>query len=367
MPHFAKRRDKLRSQLRKQKTPALLVTNPTNVGYLTGFTGEDSYLLVTPQHAIMLSDQRFTTQLETECPDLELEIRGPGKKMLSLVSKVVASLQISQLGFESTSISVALHTALGGCLAQCELVATDGSIEGLRMIKDRGEIERTRAACDMARRAFEVVRASLVPEMTELEVAADLEYQARRFGGKGMSFPTIVAVGPRSALPHASPTSQRLEAANFLLVDWGVNEGLYVSDLTRILVTGKISAKLRKVYDLVLKAQLAGIKAIRPGVTCHAVDKAARDVIAKAGYGKHFGHALGHGTGLEVHEAPRLAGGKGRAAAEILQPGMIVTVEPGIYLPGWGGVRIEDDILVTRTGHEVLTSVPKQLEQCLVG
>ena len=359
---FAKRRDKLRSLLRKAKLDALLVTNFTNVSYLTGFTGDDSYLLVTQKHCIVLSDERYTTQLEEECADLEMEIRGPGKKMLSSVAKVVARLKAKLVGFESASMTVSLHSALATGLPKSELVAAEGWIEELRMVKDRDEIDRTRVACNMARRAFEVVRATLVPEMTELQVAADLEYQARRFGGKCMSFPSIVAVGPRSALPHASPTSQRLEADDFLLIDWGVNEGLYMSDLTRILVTGKISPKLRKVYGLVLKAQLAGIKAIRPGVTCEAVDKVARDVIAKAGYGKQFGHGLGHGTGLEIHEAPRLSGGQ----ETILKPGMIVTVEPGIYLPGWGGVRIEDDILVTRGGHEVLTSVPKNLDECVV-
>ena len=362
MTRFAKRRDKLRSQIRKAKLDALLVTNFTNVSYLTGFSGDDSYLLVTPKHCIVLSDERYTTQLEEECADLELEIRGPGKKMLSSVAKVVSRLKAKLVGFESTSMTVALHSALAAGLSKSELVAAKGWIEQLRMVKDRDEIDRTRVACKMARRAFEVVRATLVPEMTELQVAADLEYQARRFGGKCMSFPSIVAVGPRSALPHASPTSQRLAENDFLLIDWGVIEGLYLSDLTGFLVTGKISPKLRKVYGLVLKAQLAGIKAIRPGVACEAVDKVARDVIAKAGYGKQFGHGLGHGTGLEIHEAPRLSGGQ----ETILKPGMIVTVEPGIYLPGWGGVRIEDDILVTRSGHEVLTSVPKDLEACVV-
>ena len=363
MTRFAKRRDKLCRQLRKHKLAGLLITNFTNVSYLTGFSGDDSYLLVTPKRAILLSDERYTTQLEEECPDLDLEVRGPGKKMLSSVSKVVSNLKLSQLGFESASMTIALHAALTDCLKNCDLVATDGWVEQLRIVKDREEIERTREACRLARRAFEVVRATLTPEMTELEVAAELEYRARRFGGKCMSFPSIVAVGPRSALPHANPTSQRLAASDFLLIDWGVNEGQYMSDLTRILVTGKISPKLRKIYGLVLKAQLAGIKAIRPGVTCEAVDHAAREVIVKAGFGKQFGHGLGHGTGLEIHEAPRFSKGQ----QTVLKPGMIVTVEPGIYLPGWGGVRIEDDILVTRGGHEVLTSVPKQLDECLVG
>jgi len=363
MSSHAKRRDKIRSRLRKKKLDAILVTSFTNVSYLTGFTGDDSYLIITADEDFVLSDERYTTQLEEECPDLELCIRGPGRKMLTSVKEEVTRAKVNKLGFEANSMTVALHAALGEAVKRCALIACEGWIEELRMVKDRDEISRTRKACDQARRAFEVVRASLTPEMTELQVAADLEYQARRFGGKCLSFPAIVAAGPRAALPHASPTLQKLGVSDFTLIDWGVNEGQYVSDLTRVLVTGKISPKLQKVYGVVLKAQLAAIDAIRPGVSCESIDSVARKIIAKAGYGKQFGHGLGHGTGLDIHEAPRLSQGQ----STLLKAGMIVTVEPGIYLPGWGGVRIEDDVLVTRTGHEVLTSVPKELQECLVG
>jgi Xaa-Pro aminopeptidase len=202
----------------------------------------------------------------------------------------------------------------------------------------------------------------LTPEMSELDVAAELEYRARRFGAKALAFPPLVGVGWRAALPHAAPTSRRLRESDFILIDWGANSGLYLSDLTRVLVTGKISAKFRKIYGIVLTAQLAAIDAIRPGISCEQVDSVARTIIAKAGYGSAFGHGLGHGTGLDIHESPRFAAGQKAK----LQPGMIVTVEPGIYLPDWGGVRIEDDVLVTRTGHEVLTDVPKEIEDCVV-
>lgn len=363
MSSYAKRRDKIRSRLRKKKLDAILVTSFTNVSYLSGFTGDDSYLLVTGKHDMVFSDERYTTQLQEECPDLEFSIRGPGKKILSSVQQEIARGKVKRLGFEADSMTVALHAALNEAVKLCDLIACAGWVEQLRIVKDRDEIARTRVACEQARRAFEVVRASLTPDMTELEVVADLEYQARRFGGKCLSFPAIVAAGPRSALPHANPTLQKLGESDFTLIDWGVNEGQYVSDLTRILVTGKISPKLQKVYGVVLKAQLAAIEAIRPGVACETVDRAARKIITKAGFGKQFGHGLGHGTGLDIHEAPRLAQGQ----STLLKAGMIVTVEPGIYLPGWGGVRIEDDVLVTRSGHEVLTSVPKQLEECLVG
>ena len=362
MSNYAQRRSKLRSLLRKEGADALLVTNFVNVTYLTGFTGDDSYLLVTPKNDLVISDERYTTQLEEECPDLAMEIRGPGKQMLPAVAGVLKKAKIKKLSVEAGSMTLGLHAGINGAVPGCELVPSEGWVEQLRMVKDRDEIARTRLACDQARRAFEVVRASLKPTMSEFEIAAELEYQARRFGASGLSFPAIVAVGPRAALPHARPTAKQLHEADFTLIDWGVNEGLYMSDLTRMIVTGRISPKLRKIYGVVLKAQLAGIAAIRPGVACEAVDRAARSVIADAGFGKQFGHGLGHGTGLEIHEAPRLAQGQ----STTLAPGMIVTVEPGIYFPGWGGVRIEDDVLVTRDGHEVLTSVPKDLEQCLV-
>lgn len=363
MSNFAQRRNKLRKRLTQEEADGFLVTDFTNVTYLTGFTGEDSYLLVTTQDDILVSDQRFTTQLEEECPDLKMQIRGPGSSMVEFTANTVKRAKIGQLAVEATSMTLAFHESLTQKLSHCSLSPVSNWVESLRTIKDRHEIELTRRACEQARRAFEVVKAALRPEMTELEVAAELEYQARRFGGRCLSFPPIVAVGPRAALPHANPTSQRLDAADFTLIDWGVNEGLYVSDLTRMLVTGRILPKLRKVYEVVLCAQQTAIEAIRPGVSCEAVDQIARGVIARAGFGNRFGHGLGHGTGLQVHEAPRLARGQ---AAE-LAPGMIVTIEPGIYLPGWGGVRIEDEVLVTRTGHEILTSVPKDLDECVVG
>jgi Xaa-Pro aminopeptidase len=360
---MSERRQKLRRQLKLEGCDALLVTNFTNVTYLTGFTGDDSYLLITRDSEVLISDQRYSTQLAEECRGLDLAIRGPGSKMLAFTAKVIEKTGITRLGIEADSMTVALRDALAKELPKVELGSTFAWVETLRLIKDKDEIERTRRACDLARRTFEVVRAKLTPEMTELQLANEMEYQARQFGAKGMSFQTIVAVGPRAALPHARPTSRRIGESDFTLIDWGVNEGLYVSDLTRVLARARISPKLRKLYGVVLKAQLAGIEAIRPGATCEEVDRVARGVIEKAGYGKEFGHGLGHGIGLEIHEAPRLAQGQPLE----LKPGMIVTVEPGIYFPDWGGIRIEDDVLVTRNGHEVLTSVPKELDECLVG
>ncbi len=359
---FAVRRKKLCSLFHQAKVDALLVTNFKNVTYLTGFTGDDSYLLATLDGEILITDPRYTTQLEEECPGLPLEIRAPGVKMLSAVTKSIGAKRIERLGIEGTSATVSFQQSLAKAMPKLQIVATENLVERLRLIKDKSEIEATRIACQQARRAYDVVRTSLTPNMTELEVAAELEYQARRFGAKALSFPAIVAVGDRAALPHATPTKRKLSHSDFTLVDWGANSGLYMSDLTRIIVTGRISPKLTKIYGVVLKAQLAAIEAIRPGRSCEEIDRVARRIITRAGFGKSFGHGLGHGTGLDIHEAPRLAVGQKTK----LRPGMIVTVEPGIYVPGWGGVRIEDDVLVTRTGHEVLTDVPKQLDECVL-
>ncbi len=358
----AERRQRVRRLLKQHDADALLVTNFINVTYLSGFTGDDSFLLVTPKHDVLISDERYTTQLEQECPDLELLIRGPGTKILEFAAKAIAKAKAARVAIEADSMTLTQRDALAAAAPKVALSPVSGWVEDLRVIKDKHEIERTRRACDIGRKVFEVVRAKLTPAMTEQEVAAELEYQARRFGAKGLSFEPIVGVGPRSALPHGRATNRRIGESDFTLIDWGVNEGLYMSDLTRVLATAKISPKLRKLYGVVLKAQLAGIAAVRPGATCEQVDAAARSVIDHAGFGKQFGHGLGHGLGLEIHEAPRLAQGQ----KVVLKPGMIVTVEPGIYFPEWGGIRIEDDILVTRTGHEVLTSVPKDLDECLV-
>jgi Xaa-Pro aminopeptidase len=362
MSSFESRRKKLRALVRSAEADALLVTNFKNVTYLTGFTGDDSYLLVTLDGEVLVSDPRYTTQLEEECPGLELEIREPGVTMLEGVTKVVKAAKLERLGIEASSATVAFQQSVAKAMPNAAIVATQNLVEQLRIEKDKDEIDATRLACAQARRTFDAVRASLTPDMTELDVAAELEYRARKFGAKALSFPPIVAVGSRAALPHARPTARRLSESDFTLIDWGVNSGLYMSDLTRIIVTGKISPKLRKIYGVVLKAQLAAIDAIRPGLTGEQVDSVARRIITRAGFGKAFGHGLGHGTGLDIHEAPRLAVGQKTK----LRPGMIVTVEPGIYVPGWGGVRIEDDVLVTRTGHEVLSDVPKQLEDCVL-
>lgn len=349
--------------MKRAGADAVLITNFTNVTYLTGFTGDDSFLLVGDGVEIILSDPRYTQQIEEQCPGLEIALRGPGTNLVAVVERVVGQARVRQLAVEAASMTLELHDQLAAALPKCRLLPTSGMVESLREIKDAEEIREIRHAVWLAEKAFGVVRASLQAGQTEREVAFQLEQLIRGFGGAGCAFPPIVAAGPRAALPHAYPTDQCVGAGELLLLDWGATARLYRSDLTRILVTGRISPKLERVYGVVLRAQEQAIAAIRPGALMSDVDAAARQVIAKAGYGKHFGHGLGHGFGLEIHEAPRLAA----TAQGVLKPGMVVTVEPGIYLANWGGIRIEDDILVTRDGHEVLSSLPKDLASCVLG
>ena len=341
----------------------MLVTDFINVTYLTGFTGDDSYLLLREDGVTVLSDPRYTTQLEEQCPEVDLLIRQPGTSMLEALRKVLESAKVSRLAIEGDSMTVSLRDRLVVELRNLEIVPTSGLVERLRRIKDKEEIAQIREAIRYAEKGFGVLRATLGPEKTEKQIADELEYRMRQFGARGCGFPSIVAVGARSALPHAQPGGRTIGSSDFVLVDWGADGGLYRSDLTRVLITGKISPKLERVYRVVLKAQLEAIAAIRPGIASNEVDQVAREIIAQAGFGRYFGHGLGHGLGMQVHEGPRLA----TNSHTILRPGMVVTVEPGIYLPGWGGVRIEDDVLVTKTGHEVLSSVSKSWEEAVVG
>ena len=359
---FEERRQRLTRLLKAAEADALLVTNFTNVSYLTGFTGDDSYLLVSPRETVIISDFRYVEQLANECPGLRTHIRTTATKMPDAAVKVVGSAKVGRLAIEAENLTVSLHDYLAAKLPKLALRPTTNLVEQLREIKDKEEVDELRRAARCAERAFAVLRATLRRDRSEKDLADELEHQQRLLGAQRSSFPTIVAAGPRAALPHARPTTQPICDAELVLVDWGAVCGHYCSDLTRVLVTARISPKLERIYGLVLKAQQRAIEAVAPGKTGCEIDAVAREVIARGGHGKHFGHGLGHGLGLEVHEAPRVAVVNDKPLAA----GMVVTIEPGVYLPGWGGIRIEDDVLVTKTGHELLTHCPKELAEAVV-
>lgn len=360
----ARRRDQLRAMLRDQEAGAFLVVSETNVSYLTGFTGDASTLFLTADRALIVTDGRYGEQIRRECPDVEVHVRPVGQPLMVGVAEVAGKLGLSRLAFESARLAVADHEALREKAPTLELKGVKGWVEALRVIKDEHEIAAIREAIAVAERAFERLRPQIRPGATEKELGDDLEFHLRRCGATASSFPPVIAVGRNAALPHARPSpASRVGDDDFLLIDWGASCRPYKSDLTRMVVTGKVTPKFESVYRSVLTAQERAIAAIRPGRTARAIDAEARSALRDAGFGDFFTHGLGHGIGMEIHESPFL----GRDPDVELRPGMVLTIEPGVYLPDWGGVRIEDDILVTAGGAEILTGTPKDLDSVRIG
>jgi Xaa-Pro aminopeptidase len=355
----ARRLEKLRRLFKRDRVDFVLVASEPNVRYLTGFTGEASVLLVSQDRSLLVSDGRFATQIEQECPGQEVHIRPVGQLLFDGLGEVVDKLGVRRIGFEPACLSVAQFDTLKEKAKTVDWVSLPGRVEALRAVKDRAEVEAIRLAIEQAERAFAMLRAGLSEGDTEKDAADALEGYLRKCGASSAAFPPIVAVGPRAALPHARPIDEaKVGDSDFVLIDWGASAGPYKSDLTRMLVTGKVTPKFEKVYQTVLAAQERGIAALKPGATAGAVDAAARSVIEEAGFGRFFTHGLGHGIGLEIHENPSFR----RDNEAKLKAGMVVTIEPGIYLPDWGGIRIEDDVLITAEGPEVLTRVPRSLD-----
>ena len=366
------RRDRLRAKLAQDGVDAYLISGVANVTYLTGFKGEASHLVVSKNKDILVSDARFTEQIKNECPGLEALIRPPTKKTLDMVAEAIRSIKALSIGFECQVLTVSDFESLKEILPECSWLATRERVETQRMVKEPIEIEAICAAIKMAQDAFTSLSKSLSTSQTEKNVADELERLMRSMGAQCAAFPIIVAAGLNAALPHAIPSQHCIGNESLLLVDWGASSPSgYKSDLTRVLDTHNFSKtkgqaeskdKLRKIYSVVQMAQKAAFDSIKPGVKALDVDRAARQLIAEAGYGEYFGHGLGHGIGLQIHEAPWLRPG----SETVLEPGMVFTLEPGIYLPGWGGVRIEDNILVTSSGAEYLTGISRELDDNII-
>jgi Xaa-Pro aminopeptidase len=334
----------------------MLVSNLVNVCYLTGFTGSNGFVVVGPQVRRFVTDFRYVTQAAQEVdPTFD---RAEAAQDLAAALRDVVPSDARRVGFEDEDVSVHQHARIRELLDDdIELVPLHGLVEGLRAVKDPTEVARIRAAAELADAAFERVIEDGVAGRSEREVALALELEMRRRGAERPSFETIVAAGFNGALPHAQPRDVAIAAGEMVVFDWGAQLDGYCSDCTRTVAAGEPGADARSIYELVREAQLAGLRAVRAGADCREVDATARGVIDDRGHREHFGHGLGHGVGLEIHEAPRLS----QKAEGSLEIGNVVTVEPGVYLPGSFGVRIEDLVAVTDDGCEILTGLPKKL------
>jgi Xaa-Pro aminopeptidase len=347
------RADRVVAAMGDRGLEALLVTSLVDVRWLTGFTGTNGACVVTPDECLFLTDFRYVSQAAEQVEGFETVQVGR-----DLIGELAKRLPRGRAGFDDVEMSVKSHARLTERADNgVELVAAGGLIARLREAKETDELRRIEAAAELADAAFGAVVEQGLAGRTERAVALDLEHRMRLAGAEEPSFPSIVASGPHGALPHAEPRDVEIPAGVLVTVDWGARLDGYCSDCTRTVATGEVGERDREVYELVLRAQQAALRAVEAGAECSAVDAVARDMIDEAGYGDRFGHGLGHGVGLEVHEGPRLAkGAEGRLEAD-----SVVTVEPGVYLPGELGVRIEDLVVVGDGGHRVLTGFEKGL------
>ena len=354
------RADRLAAALAERDLDALLVTNLVNVRWLTGFTGSNGLALVGPRdQRLFLTDFRYLTQSAEQLNAGWRREIAP--ELLPVVAKTVGAREGAtlRLGFDDASMSVKDHATLAGRLAEgIELVAASGAVEQLRAVKDASELDKIRAAAKLADGALTEVLGRGLVGRTERDVALDLEVTMRKAGAEAASFAPIVAAGEHSALPHAVPRDVAIPAGTLVTIDWGAQLDGYASDCTRTYATGELDPRDREIYEVVLRAQETSLAAVRAGAAGREVDAVAREIITAAGHGEHFGHGLGHGVGAEVHEGPRLS----QRSESTLATGQVVTVEPGIYVPGAVGVRIEDLAIVTDDGCEVLTGLPKDLQ-----
>jgi Xaa-Pro aminopeptidase len=357
---YIRRQKRLIAELRHGRLPALVITHLPNIRYLCGFTGSAGVLLVIADERTsrlsFFTDGRYTSQAATEVRGAKVVIAT--KPALVEACATVRRAKLKSIGFESEHLSYAgyrLLRSMPGARTRMRPVA--GMVEKLRAIKDVDEIQQIRAAVLLGSSLLPAALAAIRPGVAESMVAGELELQARRAGAEGMSFDTIVAAGARSALPHGRASLQPIPGNGFIILDYGVILAGYCSDMTRTVHLGPVSKAHKNMYQAVLDAQLAAIEAVQPGAETGEVDRAGREILKKAGYGAWFTHSTGHGVGIEVHEQPRLAKGQ----KQRLEPGMVITIEPGVYVPEEGGVRIEDMVLVTESGHEVLTPTTKEL------
>ncbi|KMY43802.1 Xaa-Pro dipeptidase [Bacillus sp. FJAT-27916] len=345
---------RFRENLAAEKIDAMIITNPYNRRYISNFTGTSGIVVISEKEAKFITDFRYTEQAAKQAVGFEIvKHTGPIENEVAAQLKAMGAKKV---GFEQDDLTFALYKTYEG-VVEGELVPLSGFVEKLRLIKTPEEIKILKDAADIADAAFEHILGFIRPGLTEMEVSNELEFFMRKAGATSSSFDTIVASGARSALPHGVASDKVIEKGDFVTLDYGALYKGYISDITRTVAVGEPSDELKKIYGITLEAQVYAMENIKPGLTGKQADALARDIIAAKGYGEYFGHSLGHGIGLEVHEGPGLS----FKSDIVLEKGMTVTCEPGIYLPGVGGVRIEDDLLLTEGGNERLTHSTKEL------
>ncbi|MFS0561945.1 Xaa-Pro peptidase family protein [Terribacillus sp. 179-K 1B1 HS] len=346
--------EKLRALMEKKNLDALIVTSGQNRRYISGFTGSAGLLVITKSKQLFITDFRYIEQAADQAPDFEII-----EHKQSIVQEACAQLLkegAQQVGFEHEDVTFALYQQFQDAI-KADLIPASGLIEELRLIKSEAELRIMKTAAEIADAAYTHILTFVKPGMKEIEVSNELEFFMRKQGATQSSFDTIVASGYRSALPHGVASEKQIQKGELVTLDYGALYNGYCSDITRTFAVGEISDKLREIYDIVLEANLRGVAGVKPGITGKEADALTRDYITEKGYGQYFGHSTGHGLGMDVHESPALS----FRSDTVLKPGMVVTVEPGIYIPEVGGCRIEDDLVLTADGSERLTFSTKDL------
>lgn len=345
---------KIREILNEQNLDALLITKPVNRRYVTGFTGTAGVAIVGDSDAVFITDFRYTKQADAQVKQFDIIEHKQG--MLQEIKAQLTKMHAKRIGFEKNDLTFAAYEQYKKHI-EGELIPTEQIVEQLRLYKTKNELAIMQKAAKIADDAFLHIQKYIKPGVKEIEISNELEFFMRREGATSSSFDTIVASGYRSALPHGVASTKEIQSGELVTMDYGALYEGYCSDITRTVGVGEINDQLKDIYDTVLEAQLRGVKGVKPGMTGKEADALTREYITEKGYGQYFGHSTGHGLGMEVHEAPSLS----KASGTVLEPGMVVTVEPGIYIPDIGGCRIEDDIFITESGNERLTKAPKDL------
>jgi Xaa-Pro aminopeptidase len=327
-----------------------------NVRYLSGYSGTNGLILVSPDGSLFLTDFRYKEQASEQVKNLKVVI-AERELILSLPSLVLLKSTRLKVGFEQNHLSCGIYQQLKTLLPNCLLVPTEDLVESLSIEKEQGEIDKIKKAISITEQVFHEVLDFVKPKVKEQDLAAEIEYKFKKYGSSAPFFETIVASGKRSALPHGVASGKKIEKGDFVTLDMGAVYDGYTADLTRTVVVGKANKRQKEVYNIVLKAQKQALSKVKPKIRACDLDKVARDIIKRAGYDKYFGHGLGHGIGGIIHAGPAI----NPRNQQLLESGMVVTIEPGIYIPNWGGVRIEDDVLITKRGCEVLTKAEKNL------